>query len=147
MKEVLFSQELRGRVMDLEYSGLTKKAIRQIYFEETGKKLTTDFDIYYSKDYIKKLNIGKNGFDGAIIHFYDESKGINQVYSIARGSENREEENWRPEDWMYNMFSIFVGQNKGQYLDAQLFEKEVTSIINKLLTVILVWKRLVWVTH
>ncbi|WP_332650615.1 DUF6792 domain-containing protein [Lysinibacillus sp. 54212] len=131
MEEVLFSDELRGRIVDLEYGKLTEEAIKRIYFEETGKELTVDIQLYYAKDYSKKLDIGKNGFDGTIVHFFDNGAGINQVYSIARGSEMPEEENWRPEDWMYNTFGIFVGQNQGQYLDAQRFEREVTYLIKK----------------
>ncbi|WP_413363606.1 DUF6792 domain-containing protein [Lysinibacillus sp. 3P01SB] len=129
MEEILFSDELRGRIVDLEYGELSEEAIKQIYFEETGKELTVDIQLYHSSDYSKKLEIGENGFDGTIVHFFDEGTGVNQVYSIARGSEMKEEDNWRPEDWMYNTFGIFVGQNNGQYRDAQLFETEVTSII------------------
>lgn len=131
MEEVLFSDELRGRIVDLEYGKLTEEEIKRIYFEETGKELTADIELYHASDYGQKLDIGKNGFDGTIIHFFDEDKGVNQVYSIARGSEMKEEENWRPEDWMYNTFGIFVGQNNGQYRDAQRFEQEITQIINK----------------
>ncbi|MGM9949958.1 MAG: DUF6792 domain-containing protein [Lysinibacillus sp.] len=129
MKEILFTDELRGRIVDLEYKELTEEAIKRIYFEETGKELTTEIKLFHSKDYSKQLGIGETGFDGTIIHFADESEGISQIYSIARGSEPKEEEGWRPEDWMYNAFGIFVGQNNGQYRDAQLFERKVTSII------------------
>lgn len=129
MGEVLFSDELRGRIVDLEYSELTEEAIKRIYFEETGKELTADIELYHASEYSGKLNIGKNGFDGTIVHFFDESSGVNQVYSIARGSETKEEESWRPEDWMYNTLGIFVGQNNGQYRDAQAFSQEITSII------------------
>ena len=132
MGEFLCSDELRGRIVDLEYIELTEDKIRQIYFEETGKELKVDIQLYHSNNYNKKLTIGSNGFDGTIIHFFNKELGVNQVYSIARGSEMKEEENWRPEDWMYNTFGIFVGQNNGQFQDAQRFEQYVNyDIIQK----------------
>jgi hypothetical protein len=129
VEEILNSNELRGRILDLEYKNLTEEAIRRIYFEETGKELATDIELFHSKDYNDELNIGQNGFDGTIIHFYDQEAGINQTYSIARGSETKEEENWRPQDWMYNAFGIFAGQSNTQYRDAQVFDQKITYII------------------
>ena len=131
MGEILYSDELRGRITDMEYKNLSEEAIKRIYFEETGKELTAEISLYHSRDYIGGVDSVNNGFDGTIVHFFDEATGVNQVYSIARGSEMKEEDNWRPEDWMYNAFGIFVGQNDGQYLDAQRFENVVTSIIEK----------------
>ena len=123
------SDELRGRIVDLEYTDLTEDSIRRIYYEETGRELTADIELFHSKDYSGKLKIGENGFDGTIIHFFDQEAGINQSYSIARGSEETEEEDWRPQDWMYNAFGIFVGQSNGQYRDAQVFDQEITRRI------------------
>ena len=131
MGEILYSDELRGRITDMEYKNLSEEAIKRVYFEETGKELTAEISLYHSQDYIGGVDSVNNGFDGTIVHFFDEAAGVNQVYSIARGSEMKEEDNWRPEDWMYNAFGIFVGQNDGQYLDAQRFENVVTSIIEK----------------
>ena len=131
MGEILYSDELRGRITDMEYKNLSEEAIKRIYFEETGKELTAEISLYHSRDYIGGEDSVNNGFDGTIVHFFDEAMGVNQVYSIARGSEMKEGDNWRPEDWMYNAFGIFVGQNDGQYLDAQRFENVVTSIIEK----------------
>ena len=129
MEGILNSDELRGRIIDLEYETLTEDVIRRIYYEETGKELTADIELFHSKDYSAKLKIGENGFDGTIIHFFDQEAGINQTYSIARGSEGAEEESWRPQDWMYNAFGIFVGQSNSQYRDAQIFDQEITRRI------------------
>ncbi len=126
-QEILYTDELRARIMELEYSQLTVDKIKKIYYEETGKELNLDINIFHSKDYEEELDIGKNGFDGTIIHFYDKNKGINEVYSITRGSEAVEENTNRPDDWMYNLFGIFIGQNTEQYHDAQKFDEFIIS--------------------
>jgi len=131
INEVLFSEELRARILSLEYKNLTAEKIRQIYFEETGKELDINIKIYRSKDYEQVLNIGKYGFDGTIIHFFDETTKTNQVYSIARGSEMSEEIDWRPQDWLYNIMGIFVGGSKVQYADAEIFENYILKMIRK----------------
>src|SRR5690625_501390 len=113
--------------MQEEYSGLTEKEIRQIYIEETGKQPPESIDIYYSEDYVDKID--SYGFNGSIIHLYDEEQDINQMYTITRGSEASEIDNWRPEDWAYNLMGIFVGQNSDQYEAAKLFDNKVTRII------------------
>ncbi|WP_332650618.1 DUF6792 domain-containing protein [Lysinibacillus sp. 54212] len=85
MKEVLFSDELRGRIVDLEYGKLTEEAIKRIYFEETGKELTVDIQLYHAKDYSKKLDIRKNGFD----HFFDKSTRIDEAMALQPNLHNR----------------------------------------------------------
>ncbi|WP_369814063.1 DUF6792 domain-containing protein [Geobacillus sp. PA-3] len=51
--------------------------------------------VYRSDDFKK----GKDfGFDGTIIHFYDEKQGINQKYTITRGSEMPEHDTWKSLD-------------------------------------------------
>ncbi|MBU5465515.1 flagellar protein FlgN [Virgibacillus sp. MSJ-26] len=117
----------QNRLMQEEYSGLTEKEIRQIYIEETGKQPPESIDIYYSEDYVDKID--SYGFNGTIIHLYDEEQDINQMYTITRGSEASEIDNWRPEDWAYNLMGIFVGQNSDQYEAAKLFDNKVTRII------------------
>jgi hypothetical protein len=59
--------------------------------------------VYHSDDF-KNLNTTDSGFDGTVIHLYDEKKGINQKYTIARGSEMRESDTLKPLDWEYNAF-------------------------------------------
>src|SRR5699024_940112 len=113
--------------MKEEYNGLTEEEVRQIYIEETGKQPPETIDIYNSEKYIDKIE--SNGFNGTIIHFYDEEAGINQMYTITRGSELTEQGDWRPEDWAYNLMGIFIGQNAKQYEAAVDFDEVVTDEI------------------
>ena len=57
-EELLNTDILRARVMDLEYENLTNKEveseIRRIYYEETGKQLFTDVTVYRSDDVLKE---------------------------------------------------------------------------------------------
>jgi hypothetical protein len=133
-EEVLNTDILRARIMNVEYQNLTigeiQREIKRIYIEETGKEPPANITIYRSDDF-KNLNDIDSGFDGTVIHFYDEEKGINQEYTITRGSETPEKDTWKPLDWTYNVFGIFVGQNKNQYRDAILFDKLVTKKINE----------------
>jgi uncharacterized protein Yka (UPF0111/DUF47 family) len=129
-KLVLDTDLLRARVMNLEYEHLTAEEIRRIYIEETGSNPPAQIRVYHSQDF-KNVNINDSGFDGTIIHFYDEEKGINQMYTIARGSEMQEKDTWKPLDWAYNTFGIFVGQNRNQYDDALRFDEIVTQKITK----------------
>jgi len=134
-EELLNTDILRARVMDLEYENLTNKEveseIRRIYYEETGTGLTTTVTIYRSDDVLKdhrKENID-SGFDGTIIHFQSEEQKINQSITITRGSELGEKDTWKPIDWTYNLMGIFVGGTDNQYQDAKRFDDEVNSII------------------
>ncbi len=121
---------LRARIMNLEYGDITVEEIKRIYIEETGKEPPAHIKIYCSDD-MKELKKKDYGFDGTVIHFYDEKKGINQAYTITRGSEIKEKDNWRPQDWMYNLFGIFIGQNDKQYEAAKRFDEKVNKKINK----------------
>jgi hypothetical protein len=58
-------------------------------------------------------------------------KGINQMYTIARGREIQKKDTWKPLDWAYNVLGIFVGQSKGQYREALEFDRKVTQIITE----------------
>jgi len=127
-KLVLDTDLLRARIMALEYDRLTEAEIRRIYIEETGKEPPAYIKVYRSDDFKK----GKDfGFDGTIIHFYDEKQGINQKYTITRGSEMSEHDTWKPLDWAYNLFGIFVGKSHKQYSHAFRFDKIVTEKINE----------------
>jgi hypothetical protein len=123
-KLVLDTDLLRARVMSEEYEHLDEKDIRRIYIQETGSEPPAQIRVYHSQEF-------KSGFDGTIIHFYDEEKGINQMYTIARGSETLEKDTQIPEDWGYNTFGIFVGKNRSQYNDALRFDEMVTQKITE----------------
>ncbi|MEB3751131.1 hypothetical protein EP10_001972 [Geobacillus icigianus] len=129
-EEILNTNILRARIMNLEYQNLNIQEIKRIYIEETGKEPPAKITIYCSDDF-KNLKDIDSGFDGTAIHFYDEQKGINQLYIITRGSEMREKDTWRPLDWAYNIFGIFAGAGKSQYREAARFEKLVTKAIEK----------------
>jgi hypothetical protein len=133
-KLVLDTDLLRARVMNLEYKHLTAEEIRRIYIEETGSNPPAQIHVYHSEDF-RNVNANDSGFDGTIIHFYDEEKGINQMYTIARGSEMQEKDTWKPLDWAYNAFGIFVGQSKIQYNDALRFDdimmKKITEELKR----------------
>ncbi|WP_427392340.1 DUF6792 domain-containing protein [Geobacillus icigianus] len=119
--------------MDIEYQNLSAKEIereiRRIYIEETGKEPPVRIAIYRSDDLKDFIDIN-SGFDGTVIHFYDEKKGVNEAYTITRGSEVQEKETWKPLDWLYNAFGIFVGKSASQYDAAMRFDQIVTKKIN-----------------
>ncbi|WP_078579033.1 DUF6792 domain-containing protein [Salipaludibacillus agaradhaerens] len=131
-KEVLGSDSVRARIIQMEYKELTESEIRRIYIEETGTEPPANITIYSSNDF-SELQKGDyySGFDGSAIHFYDEEKGINQVYTITRGSEGSEKDSWKPKDWFYNLFGIGLGQNDSQISDAKRFTELVTKEVNK----------------
>lgn len=126
--EVLNTDLIRNRILQLEYDDLYVGKIKEIFIEETGKEPPTNIEIYSSKDYIN--NSEANGFNGTVIHFYDEKQGINQAYTITRGSEFHENHTWRPEDWSYNLMGIFVGSGTSQYNAAIEFDNQITKIIS-----------------
>ncbi|MGX1191645.1 DUF6792 domain-containing protein [Metabacillus sp. SLBN-84] len=130
--EVLATDLIRARIAELEYEGITEEDIRRIYIEETGEKPPVNIKVYRSEDF--KLNKNEDsGFDGTILHFYDYEKGINQTYTITRGSEHKEgnSEKDRPLDWIYNAMGIFSGQNDSQFDSANQFEELVNEKIKK----------------
>ncbi|WP_332832199.1 DUF6792 domain-containing protein [Saccharococcus caldoxylosilyticus] len=96
----------------------------------TGSEPPARIRVYHSDDF-KNLNDIDSGFDGPVIHLYDEEKGINQMYTIARGSEMQENDTWKPLDWAYNAFGIFVGQRRSQYRDTLEFDRKVTQKITE----------------
>ncbi|OAT72323.1 DUF6792 domain-containing protein [Parageobacillus thermoglucosidasius] len=133
-EEVLSTDILRARIMNVEYQNLSideiKREIKRIYIEETGKEPPAHINIYRSDDF-KDFSHIDSGFDGTAIHFYDEEKRINQAYIITRGSEVSEKDTWKPLDWFYNTFGIFVGKDKSQYRDAMHFDEIVTKKIDE----------------
>ena len=137
--EVLDSDILKARITKLEYgniddgkfTSISVEDIRRIYIEETGVEPPSAITLYKSDDF--KREGRDSGFDGTIIHFYDPEKGINQSYTIPRGSENVESggEDGQPLDWIYNGLGIFTGKVNDQLLDAMDFEKWAGTEINK----------------
>ncbi|WP_282033611.1 DUF6792 domain-containing protein [Metabacillus indicus] len=141
-KDILNSELIKTRIAELEYGGenqipLTEKDIRRIYVEETGKQIPAEIKIYHSDNY-KDPNKLDSGFDGTIIHFLNVKEGINQIYTITRGSEHKEggmdgenKSQETPLDWIYNAMGIFSGVNESQYVSAVEFENAVIKEVNK----------------
>ncbi|MGD6871886.1 DUF6792 domain-containing protein [Sutcliffiella horikoshii] len=129
--EILHSKLIKARVAELEYKQLTVENIRRIYIEETGKEPPGSITIYHSDELPKHVKGYDSGFDGTVIHFMDLEAGINQSYTITRGSEMGENNgNGPPSDWLYNTFGIFGGKAQNQLQDAIHFEKHVSNEIN-----------------
>ena len=57
----------------MEYKHLTEEEIKRIYIEETGNNPPAQIHVYHSENF-KNVNVKDFGFDGTIIHFYDEEK-------------------------------------------------------------------------
>lgn len=136
-KEVLGTDIIRARIAEREYGGkkqvpITEEDIRKIYIEETGNKPPAKIKVYHSDDY-KGSKSADSGFDGTIIHFFDSEKGINQSYTITRGSEHKEGNSYedKPLDWIYNAMGIFSGVNESQFDSALQFEILVSDEIDK----------------
>src|SRR5699024_10191927 len=103
-QEALFPQSLQIRLMDMEYSTVTIEDVRQIYFEETGQEPPFDITVYHSEDYIDEKDA--NGSNGTIIHIENE-QGVNESYTIARGTQDFTDDDWHATDWSYNIMGIF----------------------------------------
>ena len=103
--EVLHSNNLRLRLIDLEYKGLSSKEmkteIKRIYFEESGQELTAEIEILKSSD-AKSLKKDESGYDGTAIYFKTEEHEENQLYIISQGSQQQE-------DWEYNFKAMLAG--------------------------------------
>lgn len=125
-QETLLPESLQLRLMDMEYSTVTVEEVQQIYFEETGKEPPFDIAVYYSDDYIDKEDA--NGFDGTVIHIENE-QGVNELYTITRGTQDFTDDDWHANDWSYNIMGIFAGQNDSQYRAAKDFDEAVTQEI------------------
>ncbi|CAM4006309.1 DUF6792 domain-containing protein [Mesobacillus zeae] len=132
-EELLNSNILRARIAELEYGkdgSINEEKIKRIYFEETGKIFEGEVNVFHSKDLPELKKERDSGFDGSVIHFYEPEKGINQSYTITRGSESgKQEDSGVPLDWIYNGFGIFEGKLTNQYKDAYEFDRLVTKKI------------------
>ncbi|WP_054950877.1 DUF6792 domain-containing protein [Numidum massiliense] len=136
-KEILNTEELRLRIIQLEYrikednldDKTIKKEIRRIYFEETGKEVPAGFDIIKSGtlgEWNEKGEMDpliKSSYIGTAIHFHHKDRKINQLYIVSQGSTSLE-------DWLYNLLGIFPGKDNRQYRDALAFYDNVIKAVN-----------------
>ncbi|UAL48896.1 hypothetical protein K7887_08190 [Sutcliffiella horikoshii] len=134
--EVLHSKLLKARITELEYKDLTIENIRRIYVEETGEEPPGKITLYHSDELPKSVKEYDSGFDGTVIHFMDLEKGLNESYTITRGSEMGEDNGkGLHSDWFYNLFGIFGGKVQNQYQDARYFEKYVNKEISNVIEI------------
>ncbi|QSS98582.1 hypothetical protein IMZ31_10715 [Pontibacillus sp. ALD_SL1] len=128
MQRIILNDDLiRAKVVNIEFEGTTPEAFKR-WLKDQGvfAEREDDITIYPSSFTISERD---TGFDGTVIHFYNPTKGVNEMYTIFRGSEHVEVSDWRPKDWVYNMLGIFVGQGISQYRSAKAFDVYLTEQI------------------
>src|SRR5690625_4295931 len=128
------NEALLARIVQIEYAKLDEYSLKQMYLEETGEMLDVEINIYYSSDYIDETE--ENGFNGTIIHLYDEKQGINQMYNIPRGTQVDYSDwslgdEWRPNDAVYDLIGVFAGADDTQFKALEQFTNRVTAEIEK----------------
>lgn len=126
--EQALPESVQVRLMKMEYSSLSKEDIRTVYLEETGQELPFDVTLYESEQFIDEKEAA--GFNGTVIHIENE-QGVNEAYTIARGTEDFGDDDWHATDWSYNVMGIFVGQSNKQYDAVKNFDTYVTKEIEK----------------
>ncbi|GGA40881.1 DUF6792 domain-containing protein [Psychrobacillus lasiicapitis] len=124
--DILNSDILRLRLIDLEYKGLKnedfEKEIRRIYFEETGHELKADIEILKSSD-AKSIKGDESGYDGTAVYFKTEGKDNDQLYILSQGSQ-------QAKDWEYNMNAMLAGQDASQTYATYNFVKDAKEHFN-----------------
>ncbi|KGP93244.1 hypothetical protein N780_13175 [Pontibacillus chungwhensis BH030062] len=130
MQRIILNDDLiRAKVVNIEFEGTTPEAFQE-WLKAQGTLAEREFDITI---YPSSFNTSERdtGFDGTVLHFYNPTKSVNEMYTIFRGSEHVEVSDWRPKDWVYNMLGIFVGQGISQYRSAQAFDEYLTEHIRR----------------
>lgn len=133
-ESIMDNEALLARIVQIEYAKLDEYSLKQMYLEETGEMLDVEINIYYSSDYIDEIE--ENGFNGTIIHLYDEKQGINQMYNIPRGTQVDYSDwslgdEWRPNDAVYDLIGVFAGADDTQFKALEQFTNRVTAEIEK----------------
>lgn len=123
-EEILITDELRLRIIDLEYQNLSEKEfiseIERIYFEETGKILPTKVEVFHSND-APSLSNDSSGYDGTALYFHSADSKIKELYIISQGSQDLV-------DWEYNIKAMLAGIEYTQAVRTDEFVKD--SIVN-----------------
>nr|WP_273127652.1 DUF6792 domain-containing protein [Bacillus weihaiensis] len=132
-EELLNTDILRARIMNLEYKNLSedkiKSEIRRIYFAETRKELKSDLTIYRSDVILKELS--EHSIDSGFDFIAKNRKLTSPSQLQERGCELGEKDTWRPIEWSYNLVGIYVGGTYNQFQDAKEFDNKVHIIISK----------------
>lgn len=124
---ILNDDLIRAKVVNTEYNGTSPKVFEEWLKDQCAlSEREFDITIYPSSFTTSEQD---TGFDGTVIHFYNPHNGVNEMYTIFRGSEHVEVSDWRPKDWIYNLLGIFVGQGISQYRSAKAFDELLTEYI------------------
>src|SRR5690625_6953498 len=88
-EEILLTNEMRLRIIDLEYQDLSgeelAKEIKRIYLEVEGEEFPAEIDVYQTgqnADYYSG-----SGYKGSAVRFYSEENDIEEVRSEEHTSE------------------------------------------------------------
>lgn len=118
-EEILLTNEMRLRIIDLEYQDLSgeelAREIKRIYLEVEGEEFPAEIDVYQTgqnADYYSE-----SGYKGSAVRFYSEENDIEEVYIISEGSQTAQ-------DWEYNARGIFAGLDYSQAEHTSRFTKE-----------------------
>src|SRR5690625_3882764 len=118
-EEILLTNEMRLRIIDLEYQDLSgeelAREIKRIYLEVEGEEFPAEIDVYQTgqnADYYSE-----SGYKGSAVRFYSEENDIEEVYIISEGSQTAQ-------DWEYNARGIFAGLDYSQAEHTHDFTKE-----------------------
>lgn len=118
-QQILVSEELRLRLIDLEYKDLSNKdykaEIERIYIEETGKPIPTDIEIFQTEDSESIDN--ESEYVGTAIRFYSEEENIDEVYVISEGTQGAG-------DWLYNFEAMVAAESYEQIDEVNEFTGE-----------------------
>lgn len=93
-EEVIQSEEMRLRLSQLEYKGLSNEEFQQeverIYLEENGEKLPADVEVFPSSK-SDSLENDDSGYEGTAIHFHSEENDIDEMYVVSQGTQDGED--------------------------------------------------------
>lgn len=119
IERLLISDELRLRIIALEYQDLSKeeyiKEIHRIYIEEMGESLPAKIAIYRSEE--SGVISEESQYVGSAIRFYSEENSIDEVYIVSEGTQGFL-------DWLYNVGAMVAGMSYDQIDDVDNFTKD-----------------------
>ncbi|MYL58034.1 hypothetical protein GLW20_10980, partial [Virgibacillus halodenitrificans] len=125
-ESILSTDEIRLRLINLEYKDLNKKdfekEIKQIYLEEYGEILPANIEIIHSRD-SKNSEVTSSDYNGTAVYFHSKEKDINELYIISQGTQDGA-------DWEYNLKAMFAGKDFTQAKSANKFTEEVIKEID-----------------
>lgn len=121
-EDVFDTRELRLRITQLEYEGLSqseyKQEVQRIYLEEKGEQIPGDIKIYSTSE--SNDIVESTGYVGTAIHIKDENSGLSEMYVVSEGSQIAA-------DWEYNIKGIFGGQGASQAIGTEEFVEKAKS--------------------